>query len=530
VFFKFDKARVDPVMLSGLAVLILATAVLVVQSFHGRTFWLDEAMVYASLEARNPFQILFAGPLVYGQQFPRIYLALIDLLKPLGQPYVVLRLLPALFCLGSAFVWVKFVCLRVKDQDWNSLQGGIASLFFIANANFFYYGFELKPYSADLFFSTICFLICQDYAHGRRWNARQLILVGLAALCFSYTALFTVIPFILVVVAIQLKLQKDRWVWGVGTTALFLGFSFFLYRIDFRHGAEGAQNDILKAYWREFFPSGEGVWRKGLSLLELYKHSLFDWWRTEYGPINESLAPAGAPYVLPYRTLKHPDLRNLLTASSLLIMLGAVLRCFRRHSGLRPRLVCAGFLLSGAALSILGFFPWGQSRLTLYLLPVSTFLIIESFATFETGLRRFVQNDWVVRVIWLPIGWLALRNLVFVIGVFSFCTMREDLKVLYPEIEHSGERYLVVGGSGKDIVAHNPLQPKNVTVLCESDISRKDIGQRLRRERFLFLWVHDWPNMESGLPTNYEGTHRASPLRTAEPAGMGLYLMTPIGS
>src|SRR6185295_5128676 len=77
---------------------LVAAAVILVgvgRYFDQPSFWLDEAFIALSL--RSPSIQTIFGPLEAGQLFPRVYLAIIAILREaLGYRIWVLRLLPSL--------------------------------------------------------------------------------------------------------------------------------------------------------------------------------------------------------------------------------------------------------------------------------------------------------------------------------------------------------------------------------------------------------------------------------------------------
>ena len=82
-----------------------------VRYFGQPSFWLDEAFIALSL--RSPAIQTIFGPLEAGQLFPRVYLAIIAVLREaLGYRIWVLRLLPSLSFAIATLLWARLLAKR----------------------------------------------------------------------------------------------------------------------------------------------------------------------------------------------------------------------------------------------------------------------------------------------------------------------------------------------------------------------------------------------------------------------------------
>ncbi|HXF40663.1 MAG TPA: hypothetical protein VN687_13180, partial [Blastocatellia bacterium] len=161
------------------------TAVGVGRYFGQPSFWLDEAFIALSL--RSPSIQTIFGPLEAGQLFPRVYLAIIAILREaLGYRIWVLRLLPSLGFAIATLMWARLLIKRCGRSLPSALIAGallLGSTFWLDQA------IQLKQYTLDVLLALIPFLLGDDFydrslVEGkRRW---RLALIALPCL-ISYT-------------------------------------------------------------------------------------------------------------------------------------------------------------------------------------------------------------------------------------------------------------------------------------------------------------------------------------------------------
>ena len=157
----------------------------IVRYFDQPSFWLDEAFIALSL--RSPSIQTIFGPLEAGQLFPRLYLAIIAVLREaLGYRIWVLRLLPSLSFAIATLMWARLLAKRCGRSLPSELIAGallLGSTFWLDQA------IQLKQYTLDVLLALVPFLFGDDFydqslVEGkRRWR-----LALIAAPCLiSYT-------------------------------------------------------------------------------------------------------------------------------------------------------------------------------------------------------------------------------------------------------------------------------------------------------------------------------------------------------
>ena len=155
------------------------------QFFKDGSFWLDEASLALSLLRLEPLQSF--GPLIGDQSFPRLYLlAVHGLVGLLGYQTLVVRLLPYIFFVAATFAWLRLLSERFRNQpQWI----GLGALLLAVPTTWFVYGAMFKPYTLDVFVSTIPFLLRDDFyddilERGERpWRLAALACLAATPLC-----------------------------------------------------------------------------------------------------------------------------------------------------------------------------------------------------------------------------------------------------------------------------------------------------------------------------------------------------------
>jgi hypothetical protein len=172
-----------PLMIWLAAAAIIAVGA--VRYFEQPSFWLDEAFVALSL--RSPSIQTIFGPLEAGQLFPRVYLAIIALLREaLGYRIWVLRLLPSTCFAIATLLWARLLVKRCGRSLPSALFAGallLGSGFWLDQA------IQLKQYTLDVLLALVPFLLGDDFFNHtliegkRRW---RLAFIALPCL-ISYT-------------------------------------------------------------------------------------------------------------------------------------------------------------------------------------------------------------------------------------------------------------------------------------------------------------------------------------------------------
>lgn len=157
----------------------------VVRYFEQPSFWLDEAFIALSL--RSPSIQTIFGPLEAGQLFPRVYLAIIAVLREaLGYRIWVLRLLPSLGFAIATLLWARLLAKRCGRSLPSAL---IAAALLLGSTFWLDQAIQLKQYTLDVLLAIVPFLLADDFydqslvESKRRW---RLALIALPCL-ISYT-------------------------------------------------------------------------------------------------------------------------------------------------------------------------------------------------------------------------------------------------------------------------------------------------------------------------------------------------------
>lgn len=178
---RAGKIAPSIIWLAAAAIILVGVA----RYFDQPSFWLDEAFIALSL--RSPAIQTIFGPLVAGQLFPRVYLAIIAVLREaLGYRIWVLRLLPSLcFAIGT-LMWARLLAKRCGRSLPVALIAGallLGSTFWLDQA------IQLKQYTLDVLLALVPFLLADAfYDHSLVDNKRRWRLALIALPCLiSYT-------------------------------------------------------------------------------------------------------------------------------------------------------------------------------------------------------------------------------------------------------------------------------------------------------------------------------------------------------
>jgi hypothetical protein len=507
--------------LAGYAVLIG-----LLQSVQQRSFWLDEAFIWESLATKSLVELLVGGPLAFNQQFPRLYLALVQCLSRLTAIDLFwTRALPLTFGIGSIAVWfwTYYEHFAVKSKTW--VPCILAAGLFIANGYFLYFLYELKQYSAELFFSGLLFALFQTHLIRDSIRRRLLAVSCLVAPLFTYTGWF-VIAAIAAVTVIDIKERAD---WGRDRTSLalltlLLPIFLLLNSIDYEFARSGSTGEILRAYWAHDFPAGAGGERV-LSLLKIYERFLTGWWRTEYGVAAEPLLGAHSWFIPQWRPFKNPDLRNFLSVACMVFMFRPFLR---RNASRSAVAAAAGLIAVAATAAYFGLYPWGVSRLSLYAMPVAALTVVECLNRFHALLAKLRFSQAAQAILWAPFAWQVMRNLWLFAFMFYVAPWPENLKPIFREVSENITPFIVVEKNSAVIVKSYPKKSAGWKILYEAEMGTDEILHRVGGRPFYYLSVHFTPLQES-LLASVTSTHGVQEVIVpVAPGGAHLSLCSPI--
>ena len=229
--------------------------------FHQRPLWNDERAVFQSVEVYEGVDY-FTKVLINGQNFPRLYLCLI---QKISQPFqfslLSLRFLSFVFMLTAFCAWMRVARYELK----NNVHFLMYVLCWLASNALIYYSSELKQYSMDVLSSAVflLFIYNQDRLEksGRRLRYALILAVLPAVIFFSYTAFFFFIfPLYNLVVSAKEKRPVIGYIVIYSVSLLVCGF--LAYYFDMRLRDVHGYNDYFVSYAsvRDFFKTfGEGT-------------------------------------------------------------------------------------------------------------------------------------------------------------------------------------------------------------------------------------------------------------------------------
>ncbi|MEE2673523.1 MAG: hypothetical protein VX466_07005 [Myxococcota bacterium] len=256
------------------------------QFFKDGSFWLDEASLALSLLRLEPLQSF--GPLIGDQSFPRLYLlAVHGLVGLLGYQTLVVRLLPYIFFVAATFAWLRLLSERFRNQpQWI----GLGALLLAVPTTWFVYGAMFKPYTLDVFVSTIPFLLRDDFyddilERGERpWRLAALACLGAISYPFSLVLLARVGGWWLQrSVAGRRNVAPRSLATGIAVLAIVAAWVWWM---DLRHTAEIGQ--ALRNFWSACLIGSDEVGT--LALLDRFAFGWFDG-RAEFAQARIATAP-----------------------------------------------------------------------------------------------------------------------------------------------------------------------------------------------------------------------------------------------
>ncbi len=225
--------------------LLLAT----VHYFYQRPLWEDEGYIFNNLHDLTAVQI-FHQPLVNLQQFPRVYLVLMQWFSSVFHfSLLALRFLPFICMVGAFLVWLRLAREGLAKES----QRLTFVLCWAASIPLVYYAAELKQYSMDVLAAALFLLFLSHQPSLRQRPGRYLpVLILLPCLgLFSYPVFFMMVFPLINIIRLGGRWQRDLCIYALACLAVVV----FVYWFDVRIG-HGAR---LREYWHDYFISYDSV-------------------------------------------------------------------------------------------------------------------------------------------------------------------------------------------------------------------------------------------------------------------------------
>ncbi len=221
-----------------------------VHYFNQRPLWNDEACVLANIQNLRPREIL-SQPLTHVQQFPRLYLLLIQKISAAwDRSLLSLRFLPFVFMSTAFLVWLRLAGdVLQKERDHLTFV-----LCWAASMPLIYYAAELKQYSMDVLAVGLFLLFStrQQKIKAENPSVYPVLLALLPLLGFFSYAIFLMFVFPLFN---SLRLQGPK----KNNVLIYLSSCVtviaLVYWFDMRIGNGAA----LREYWHDYFISFASV-------------------------------------------------------------------------------------------------------------------------------------------------------------------------------------------------------------------------------------------------------------------------------
>jgi hypothetical protein len=372
-----DTISTDKSRLIFAIVIAIGFACPIAQYFARSSYWHDEALLVLNVMGKTIAQLPFK--LDYNQAAPPMFLiAQRGIFLLLGASEFSLRLLPLVFEL-AAFVIFALLCWRIFPVP----VAACVALFFALSDKLIWHATQVKPYSGDVFCSTLLLYLAIAYRPATDDSADSndqlsptqrlviLSIVSVVLVWFSY-------PVAIVYGGLSLMLLpeifrrgvRDRVIYIIANAAVVISF------VLLHHLCIAPQrSEYLATFWAPDFPPYDHIARIPLWLLsELY--ALCDHPYRSFGAIFALLIIAGIAGLITTRQTR------LLTACLLPFLLALV----------------ASFLKQ---------YPFNGDRTTVYLLP-NLFLL--SGAGMIYLRTRATNAPAVFRIAWLILGGIVVAR------------------------------------------------------------------------------------------------------------------------
>ncbi len=404
----------------------LFAALLLFVVFRDRSFWLDECFIIDILKHSTFQEILSGEALAHSQKFPRLYLAFLDGLGKISNYSTFWLRLPSLV-LGvlGLYAWRHVFKRTLAPLQLNGLLVFLATSLLLWNGLIIYYCYELKPYSADLFFSGAIFLAYLKWVLPLG-DFRQMATLMAAGCLFSYAAIFVSFALLFTLgidATLNSSQRQRRWKSFGLLTSVFLLTLFLVWRIDVRKGERPAGGGTLHLYWADLMSKGETVGERASSTQVLLKRSVTQWWRPDIGVINERMLPESQRLPNVEGLWGKPDVRN----AALLLVLYVLFLTFRNRQN-DTQFIQAAFVLFlvASALAYFRLYPLGPMRLCLHLLPFSILILVGAIGICISRYEKYLFARVGAYFFSSCFLWLVLSQMTLVLKVVGSATIPEN--------------------------------------------------------------------------------------------------------
>jgi hypothetical protein len=339
-----------------------AVALCVAQYLSLRSLWLDEAFVAISVKERT-LPGLFSE-LAYGQQFPRLYLSLIWLLREsCGYEIWTLRLLPMVFGIAAILLWSQVLLVEFSGPGEDSIRL-CALLLFLTNPALYRLAAELKQYSMELFWSGYAVWYADRFlAPGLDRSLPRWILLcagWLLPLLASFTYFLLLVP-IAVIYFLPIPRRLDRAACArvallALIAALALGSS---YGIDLRYSLDAE----YRGTWGFSFVSGSGPAAWVRSAIVGVSDVIGAWWLPRWWTTPATvLALLGLLSLVP-RAGGRDRPRRLARAGAIVVAEFLLLSSLKRYPMIGTQRISLFFFPFAVAMMAEGLDFWSRARL-----------------------------------------------------------------------------------------------------------------------------------------------------------------------
>ena len=348
------------------AIVLLGAGLRLAQYASRQSYWNDEASLVLNIFDHTARELL--GPLTFDQAAPPLFLlAMRGVYVLLGRGEYAMRLLPLLLSIGALVLFARLARLTLPPA-----LAAVALAMFAVSNHLITHAAEAKQYSGDVFVATLLLLLAIDGAPVVPAHKRleRVALAAAVAVWFSHPAAFV---FGGIAMALGWSALRERRV-HVARIMLAIAapaLSFLaLYIISIRH----QQSQMLFNYWADKFVP---VAWTAPAWLVLSSINLFDYVYDKGGAVLFPLGVLGAVHL--WRTGRRELLAMLLLPILLTLLAAAVRR-----------------------------YPFGGSRLTLFLAPACLLLVGAGLDTMRAVLAPRVGRWWAL----VPVAILAVNGAI----------------------------------------------------------------------------------------------------------------------
>lgn len=459
---------------------------LVILVGRGRSFWLDECLILDNLTNFSSFALLSGKELLWSQQFPRFYLFCLDILGSLtdNSPFW-MRMPSLLFGAGAVYVWAmifrRFFPQTPLGHWWRTLALGL----FLSNGMLLYYCFELKPYSADIFFAGAILWISWLTADTPTISLWPLCIVIIVGCLFSYGAIFiatSASSALLLHPPFRKQLKNEMTLKNaIGLTIPLAITIALIWFWDIRlSGSRGT----LQGYWGQTLAEGTTFFERISSSYVLLKRALISWWWTDIGALSARLVPTRS-WILNFEgPWGSPDIRNIF----LFLSFGGLIRSIIRQDSnafLSKVVLLTCLLVMG--LAAMQLYPLGAIRVALYMLPFSILFLMSSTKLYGQWNRGLILQNALVCLFSAGFIWLVIRYSIVLWMVLASRNLPENIQ----------EALRVGRVTPTDIVYYPPSSELNIRSQIKSlpqtiyqQWKPNSLNEAISHNIVYGLWVH----------------------------------------